>query len=191
MLPITPSGLRVSLAREGRVNRWTKAGIVVAGYVLAIVAGGVAGHLYNVRVAALPYDTSGGMYAGGEMMAELGTFLVAALVPTLLLLWFVRPHAGFWRGVAVASLGFAGVGLVAVLLPLIQKTQPHDMPSMLLMLLRVVQLMGVPLWAAAFTLFAFLAPTRPARRMLVTAVGFELVIGVCAAIHWWMPLPPL
>src|SRR3989442_11904889 len=53
------------------------------------------------------------------------------------------------------------------------------------------QLFGVPLWSVAFVLFAFLAPSREARRMLVTAVAIELVIGACALVHWFSPAPPL
>ena len=57
-------------------------------------------------------------------------------------------------------------------------------------LLAVVHLLGVPLWTAAFVLFALIAPTRPARRVLLAAVGVEVVVGVCAAIHWFVPRPP-
>ena len=44
--------------RTGR-DRLAKVGLVIAGYVAAIAAGVVAAWLYDVRVAALPYDTSG------------------------------------------------------------------------------------------------------------------------------------
>jgi hypothetical protein len=43
----------------------------------------------------------------------------------------------------------------------------------------------------AFVLFAFLAPSREAPRKLVTAAAIELVIGVCALVHWFVPAPPL
>src|SRR4029077_12318218 len=102
----------------GTLSRWTKIAIVCGGYLLALVAAGVAGHLYNVRVSALPYDTSGGMYAAGESMSALGAFLVGALVSTLRALWFLRGNRTLWQVVALGSLGFAGAGLLAVLMPL-------------------------------------------------------------------------
>lgn len=172
------------------MSRWAKVGIVSAGWLLAIVAGGVAGYLYNVRVSAYPYDTSGGMYAFGESMAALGAFLVVGLVPALLMLWWLRGHQRIWQAIALVSLGFACVGLLAVLLPLVTRNAPGGPWMVLFSLLGLAQLLGVPLWTVAFTLFAWLAPNRPARRLLVTAIGVELVIGVCAAIHWFVPSPP-
>jgi hypothetical protein len=62
---------------------------------------------------------------------------------------------------------------------------------MLLGLLGLAQLLGVPLWSFAFAVFALLAPTRPIRRKLLLAVGIELVIAVCAAVHWLSAAPPL
>jgi hypothetical protein len=173
------------------MSRGARVGIVCVGYLLAFVAGGVAGHLYNVRVSALPYDTSGGMFAAGEFMSELAAFLVVALVPTLLALWFLRGNKRLWQAIAIAALGFAIAGLLAVLMPPLI----HDMstnPVVLgIELLSLAHLLGMPLWTMAFVLFAFLAPTRPARRLLIAAIGVELVVGVCAAFHWFVPSSPL
>src|SRR5213594_2786346 len=95
------------------------------------------------------------------------------------------------RRIALASLGFASVGLLAVLMPLVIHQSFSNPLIAVFSLLGLAQLLGVPLWTAAFMLFAFLAPTRPARRLLVAAIGIELLIGVCAAIHWFVPRPPL
>jgi len=43
----------------------------------------------------------------------------------------------------------------------------------------------------AFALFALIAPTPQVRRKLLFAVGIELVIGACAAVHWFVPESPL
>jgi len=164
------------------MSRRTKIALVLAGYLLAVVAAVVAGWLYDLRVAGLPYDTSGGMYAGGQMLQSLAAFLVVALVPTLLVLWFLRANERFWNVVALAALSFAVVGLAAVLAPLGRGTR-----ILSLELLGLAQLLGVPLWLAAFALFALLAPTPRARRTLALAVVFEMMIGVCAAVHWFVP----
>ncbi len=173
------------------MGRAAQVGIVVVGYGAAVGAAALAAHLYNLRVAALPYDTSGGMYAGGEMMSSLGAFLAVALVPTLLALWFLRRHERFWNGVAIASLAFAAAGLLAVLMPLVIRSPGGSTAPVLVGLLALAQLLGVPLWSAAFVLFAALAPTRETRRKLLVAVGLELVIAVCALVHWFVPRPPL
>ena len=169
------------------MSRWAKAGLVSAGYLLAIIAAGVAGSLYNARVSALPYDTSGGMYAGGELLTEFGVFLAVALVPTVLWLWFLRGNARLWQAGAIVSLAFASVGLVAVLLPLAAPDTSRHPVLMLFSLLGLAQPLGVPLWTLGFVLFAILAPTRSARRLLIAAIGIELVIGVCAVFHWLRP----
>jgi hypothetical protein len=173
------------------MGRSAKVTAVIAGYVLAVTAGFVAGWIYDVRVSSLPYDTSGGMYAGGQMLTSLAAFLVVALVPTLLGLWLLRRHTGFWNGVAIISLAFAVAGLMAVLMPLIARDPKGNPALMLVDLLGLSQLLGAPLWLMAFALFAFIAPTRLARRRLALAVAIEVVIGGCALIHWFVPRPPL
>jgi len=165
--------------------------LVAGGYALAVVAGMAAGWIYDARMAAMPYDTSGGMYAGGEALTVLGTFLVAALVPTVMALWFLRRNETFWNAVAVSSIAFAAAGLVAVLMPLVARPDTRHAAVALLSLLALAQLLGVPLWSVSFALFAVLAPTRPVRRKLLFAVGIELVIGACAAVHWFVRAPPL
>ncbi len=170
--------------------RLAKVGIVVGGYVAAVIAAVIAAQLYNARMAAMPYDTSGGMYAGGEAITSLAVFLMVALVPTLLALWFLRGNERFWNTVAVASLVFAVVGFVAVLSPMVLQNATRSIAGLIMELVRVSHLLGAPFWFVAFVLFAFLAPSRLARRTLVAAIGVEFVTGVCVAVHWFLPRPP-
>jgi hypothetical protein len=173
------------------MGRFGKTGVVIAGYAAAVAAGAVAAWLYDVRMAAMPYDTSGGMYAGGQLLQSLGAFLVVALVPTLVWLWFLRAHTRLWNGLGLAAIAFATIGLVAVLMPLASHVSTQNVGVLLVSLLALSQLLGVPVWCLAFGLFACLAPTPPARRKLMIALGIELVIGVCALVHWFLPRPPL
>ena len=166
-----------------------KAGVVVGGYVAALVASGVAGWWYDRRLAAMPYDTSGGMYAGGQLLTVLAVLFAASLPPTILALWWLRRHEKFWEAVAVTSLAFAAAGLVAVLSPLVMAQDSVRGWRALVELVRISQLLGVPLWTLALGLFAFLAPFRGARRKLIVAVGIELVIGVVACVHWFGHMP--
>lgn len=177
------------LARIDSLGRPARIAMVVGGYLLAFGAAALASWAYNVRMAAMPYDTSGGMYAGGEMLTGLGAFFVAALPPTLLALWFLRRNARFWLFVAGGSLAFALVGLLGGFLFMSARAAPHDSLGIVLELTGLAQFLGVPLWTGAFVLFAILAPTRPARRLLLGAVAIELVIGVCAAIHLFSSRP--
>lgn len=164
--------------------------LVGAGYLLALAAGAAAGVLYDLSMAAMPYDTSGGMYAGGQLITSLGVFLAVALVPTVLAFWFLRGNARVWQALAVASLGFAGLGLAAVLLPGGASGPSASVAGLVLELMRIGHLLGVPLWTAAFALFAWLAPTPTARRVLLAAVGVELVAGLCVLGHWLGSVSP-
>src|SRR5437773_2659476 len=99
-----------------------------------------------------------------------------------------RVGHGAPRGIPWAdSDAWAAVGLIAVLSTRAYAAAPQNVALLLLSLLGLAQLLGVPLWSAAFALFAWLAPTREARRKLIIAVGIELVIAVCAAVHWLVP----
>jgi hypothetical protein len=170
------------------MSRWAKVGIVLGGYVAAFIASIVAGWLYNWRVSKLPYDTSGGMYAGGEMIQSLAAFFLVALVPTVLALWFLRGNDRFWNTVAGAALVFAVVGLFAVVSPMVI---PERVGVMLfLSLIAVMHLLGAPLWFLSFGVFALLAPTRATRRKMTLAVIIEGVTGICCLIHWLVPRPP-
>lgn len=174
---------------ESEMTRTAQIAVVVAGYAAAIGAAAVAGWAYNWRVSKLPYDTSGGMYAGGEMITSLAAFLFVALFPTLLALWFLRANEKFWNAVAVASLAFAAIGLLAVLLPVVTAST-RSVALGLIGLVGIAQLLGAPLWLLSFGLFAWLAPTPWARRKLISAVALEAVIGVVALAHWFMPHLP-
>ena len=109
--------------------------IVVLGYVLALAASVAVGWVYDLQMSAMPYDTSGGMYAGGQWMLALGVFLVVALAPTLLALWFLRGNVRVWHGIAVTSLTFATVGLLAVVISLMVHRAQRTVPGMLVDLL--------------------------------------------------------
>src|SRR5262245_8558381 len=183
--------MKIPHALLGRLtSRSAKVGVVIAGYVAAVVAGVAAGWLYDLRASSLPYDTSGGMYAFGQLLQSLAAFLVVALVPTLLGLWFLRRHTGFWNGAATASLAFAIAGLVAALTPLVAR-DPQNPALMIVGLLGLCQLIGAPLAVVALALFALIAPTGVARRRLMLAMVIEVVIGGFALVQWLVPRPIL
>ena len=54
----------------------------------------------------------------------------------------------------------------------------------LLSFLGIVQMMSSPIWIGGFAVFAFLAPANDLRRRMLVAVGMEVVIAACGAIHF-------
>src|SRR5438046_1921912 len=96
------------------MNRWMKLAIVLAGYALAFILSAAAVAIYDLRFSPADNQAMGGMIAGGELMYGAGVFLLVALVPTALALWFLRRHRRSWSVLTVACLAFAVAGLCAV-----------------------------------------------------------------------------
>jgi len=86
-----------------------------------------------------------------------------------------------------ACLGFAVVGMTAALAMMSMRGPADRAPSrMLIELLGLAQMLGSPLWIAAFLLFALLAPARDLRRRLVVAAAIEVAVGGCGVMHFVM-----
>jgi len=172
------------------VNRWIKLVVVLGGYALALVVSVVTVALYDRRFTPAENQTMGGMIAGGEVMLGAGVFLLAALAPTGLALWFVRRHRPTWSVFSIASVAFAGVGLAAVLGMALQRSEPHAPWLVFVDLFSVAHMLGWPVYLLGFGWFALLAPGNDLRRRLLVAAGIELVIAACSFVHFLVPLLP-
>jgi len=165
------------------MNRWTRVGIVLAGYVLSMVASVVVVAIYDRRFSAADNQTMGGMIAGGEMMLGAGVFVFFALFPTAFALWSLRRHRGAWSVFAAMCLGFAAVGMAAVLTTF-ARSAPSALFLQLAALLGIMQMLSAPIWVVGFGLFALLAPARALRRTLLVAAALEVAIAACGLVHF-------
>jgi hypothetical protein len=169
-------------------NRWRKLGVVLGGYALALLMSGVAVAIYDRRFTPRDNATMGGMIAGGEMMYFIGLFLLGALPPTGLGLWFLRRHRPSWSVFTTLGLGFAVAGLVSVLALLVQTAVPPLPPWLLLVdVFSIGQMLGSPLFIAGFGLFALLAPARDLRVRMLMAAGIEVLVFCCGLVHFLLP----
>lgn len=84
-----------------QLNTPLKIGIILAGYGSALFGAFAVSY---IRAENTPAPVSSGMYAFGDSILFLGVFGLLALVPTGLLLFFLRPFAKFW--IALASCGW-------------------------------------------------------------------------------------
>ena len=160
-----------------------KLGVVLGGYALAFLVSFAAVAVYDRRFTPADNQQMGGMIAGGEMIYGAGLFVLVALVPTGLALWFVRRHRPSWSVLTLGCLAFAITGLAAVFSTLASRGTPA--PQLVLLdLFGLVQMLGSPLWIAAFGLFALLAPARDLRIRMLAAVAIEIVIAGCAFVHF-------
>jgi len=172
-------------------NRWTKLGVVLGGYALALAISCVAVAIYDRRFTPMDNQTMGGMIAGGEMMYFIALFLLGSLPPTGLGLWFLRRHRPSWSVFTVLGLAFAAAGLLSVLTMLVQAGVPPPAPWLVLVdLFSVGQMLGSPLFIVGFGLFAWMAPARDLRLRMLVAAGIEVLVLCCSVIHFLPPLLP-
>jgi hypothetical protein len=169
------------------MSRWAKPGVVIVGYLLAVVAGCGAVAAYEQHFSPADFQASGGMIAGGAMFYGGAILAAVALVPTALALWFLRRKRGFWSAFSLAGLAFAVLGLAAAAVVLAARGRgpTSSVPLMGIELLGIVQMLGSPLWIAGFVLFAVLAPASDLRRRMVVAAVIEVAVGACALVHFF------
>jgi hypothetical protein len=167
-----------------RLNGWTKAAIVLAGYLLAFAGSIVAVAIYDRRFTPADNQAMGGMIAGGETMYGLGMFAFLALAPTGLALWFLRGSRRFWSAFSMLVVTFAGVGLAAVVTTVATRSGPASPGLALFALLGIMQMLSSPLWIGGFAWFALIAPERVFRRRMLVAAAIEVAIAGCAVLHF-------
>src|SRR5512139_1814627 len=91
-----------------------KAGIVVGGYVAAILSA-VGGVLLYIHYTSGPEgDASSGMYAFGDALLLVAVLGVVSIIPTGLALLFLRQSRRFWIALCVVALVVASTSLAAV-----------------------------------------------------------------------------
>jgi hypothetical protein len=163
---------------------WKKVGIVLAGYGLALIASVVSVVIYDSHFTAADNQTSGGMIAGAELIYGTGVFLLVALAPTGLALWFVRKSRPVWTWFTGLGLAFAVLGLAAVLFTLTIHEPPRAVFTEITSVIGVAQMLGSPLWVGGFALFAWLAPAPDLRRGLLVAAVIEVAVAACAFVHF-------
>lgn len=176
----------ISILRSlDRATRRRKVALVIAGYLLAVVAGVVATSLDDLRFSAADQQASGGMIAFSELMFGVGVFAAVAAVPTALALWFVRRHRGTWEWFTIASLAFALVGVVGVLVLMTATAETAGSAAIAWMsVLGIAQVFGSPIWIGGFALFAWLAPERHLRRRMLVATAIEVAIGIAGLVRY-------
>ena len=167
------------------MTRLMKVGIVLGGYALAILASIVVVAVYDRRFTPADNQSMGGMIAGGETILGAGVFALVSIAPTGFALWSLRRNRTAWSAFSIASLAFAVVGLAAVGAFITYPAAPaQGLFAMVTDLTALAQMLGSPLWVAGFGVFALLAPARDLRWRLLAATGIEIVVGVCAFVHF-------
>ena len=163
-----------------------KAGIVVSGYVAAVIVASIIVRVYIAATSGPDRQTYGGMYAFGDSLLFLGVAGVAAIPVTGAALFFLRSHRGFWRILSIGGLGTAATAILASGLFLAVRSATGHGVLQSWAMLTPLRILVAPLLALFFLLAGLVAPTRSARISLASAAAVEIVAFVSVAYTWWV-----
>ena len=170
------------------MNGFAKSGVVLAGYAVAVLLASVAVAVRIAQTSGPDAQASAGMYAFGDLMLFVAVFGVAAIPPTGLAFFFLRPYRAFWIVIPLAGLAFAATGLAAALVYVsADYWAPPGSTGELWAGLAVLRMLPAPLLVIFFLLSAFVAPNPSSRRALLVATGMESAVGIYTVLHWFAP----
>ena len=162
-----------------------KIGVVLAGYVLALLVACVTVYIRVLLTQGDMAQASAGMCAFGDVLCFAAVFGMLSLVPTGLALCFLRSFKSLWTALSVAALALALLGPVAATM-----LQPYQADSMIAAHVWLGQVLGAPLLALGFLVGAVLGPTPRARWMMFAAALIEGLVSayvfLCLFVlqHW-------
>ena len=158
--------------------------VVLGGYVAALVGGILASVLYDLAIPKATMDASAGMVAFGSVTMGIAVCATIALVPTGLMLFWLREHRGAWRVLAVLDLLLSATGPVcawivtSVSSPRPQHTDLGGLAVLALLRLTVTPFLGM-LWIGA----AIFARDRLVRLLFIVCAAIEASLVIRFVLH--------
>ena len=160
-----------------------RAGIVVGGYVVAILLALGVVSIYIDLTSGPDREASSGMYAFGDALLFIAVFGVVSIVPTGLTLVILRQSRNFWIALCVLALVVASTSLAEVAATVLA---PQSMN--IWVMLAFPRIFMSPFLAAAFGLSALFAPGTRSRWCLFAAASAEGISSIYGFFHWFAPL---
>jgi len=154
---------------------YVKLGIVIGGYLLAV---GFAIVVTVAYIATEPPDAqaSQGMLAFGESLVTMGAFGLAAIIPSGLALYFLRPYERFWAIFSIVAVVFALTGFVGIAGFAWSQRESNDV-ALFASLFGILRVGGAPIFFVGDLVFTVFAPSRRSRLTLIGAALIEMVTG--------------
>lgn len=169
-------------ARLDRLSGAARLGLVGGGYVAALAVAVLALFAFVAVTSGPDRDASSGMHAFADALFFVFVLAGGSVVPTGLLLHFMRAFATPWRVMASVGVAVSISGLLAVA-NIAQSHTEIGVGSML----AVPRVLLAPLLLGLFALAGIFAPHRGSRRWLFAAAGVECATSLYGAIHWLVP----
>ena len=166
-----------------------KAGIVVGGYIAAILSAVGVVLLYINYTSGPDRDSSSGMYAFGDVLLFVAVFGIVSIIPSGVALVFLRQNRKFWIAFCLVALVVACTSLGAVAVTVLDSQQfalgaSFDGWAAL----SVLRILVSPFVALSLGLSALVAPHVHFRWYLFGAAAGEGVSSVYGFFHWFAPL---
>ena len=167
-----------------RLRPVAKAGIVVAGYVLAVAIATLVVRLYIAATSHVERQTYSGMTAFGDSLVFLAALGVAAVPATGAAFYFLRPYGRLWLALSVASLATAATAVVAVVLSIAPRVANIGSTLQAWSMAAPLRIFAAPLLGLFFLVAGLFAPTRPGRVCLLAAASIEFVAFASVFLTW-------
>jgi hypothetical protein len=142
----------------------TKVGIVCAGLAAALVVAGVSVYAKHRFFPLPPAEAAGGMAAFGDLLQFIAVFVVAALAPISIALYWLRQVERFWSALQWSAALFSLTGWLALLVFVAARRSTSSW-----MLLDHARIGMMPLSALVLAACAALAPRARQRWLLFAA----------------------
>ena len=165
-----------------------KVGLVAAGYAAAFGLASAVVAVYVAATSTLDRQTYAGMYAFGDSLVFLGVFGVAALVPTGVACFFLRPYPAFWRLISIAAVAMAAIAAAALAAYLVGQGAPATSSMSAWGAVAVLRILVAPMFALVFLVAGVIAPRRGPRFALLGAGAVEAAAFVRVAAAWFQAL---
>ena len=170
------------------MNAFARTGLVAAGYAGAFLLASAATAVRMAMTSGPEAQASSGMYAFGDSVVFVAVFGLAALLPTAVGLYFLRPYRMFWQALGVLALFVAATGVSAVALFELERQFPGPSVLVIMGAVSVLRILVAPLIAITFMVCGLLSPHRMPRLMLLGAAAAEALVACYGVIVWFVPL---
>lgn len=161
-----------------------KAALVVAGYLLAILAACLVVSIHYVATDGPDRQASSGMYSFADGLLFLAVFGFASIPASCAALCFLRQVQRFWSALSFVALSIASTGLVALYAYFVRPSAIADSVLYIVVTLWPIRVLIAPLLAAAFLISGLFAPSRSARIAIFVAAALEALVFASVAIHF-------
>jgi hypothetical protein len=166
----------------------TKISVVIGGYIAAILLAAVIVAIHMAFMSGPDAQAASGMYAFGDMLLFLGVFGIAALVPTGIALFFLRPYRAFWSILSGLGIIIALTSIVAAVLYEFSRHRAVPSPLDSWVAFSMLGILVAPLLAFVFLICAALSAYRIPRLTFLAATAMEGAVTGYMAIVWFSPL---